>query len=118
MIKQVSKNELRKKRHERVRAKISGTSLRPRLSVFRSNSNISAQIVDDEKGITLVSSSTINLGLNKPFNVESAAKVGEDIAKKALEAGLKTVVFDRSGYLYHGKVKALADAARSVGLEF
>ena len=118
MIKRVSRNKLRQKRHTRVRGKISGTSECPRLSVFRSNKNISAQIIDDEKGITLASASTINMDLTNKSNTEAASKVGEEIAKKAIENKIETVVFDRSGYLYHGRVKALADAAREAGLKF
>ena len=119
MISKVSKNDARKIRHERVRSKIVGTSEVPRLCVFRSNTNIYAQIIDDEKGITLVSASSLDKELNlKNNNIESARKVGESVAKKAVKAGIKNVVFDRGGYLYHGKVKALADAARENGLEF
>lgn len=118
MIKIKSRNELRSKRHKRVRGKVFGTAERPRLSVFRSNSNISAQIINDEEGVTLVSSSTMNLNLEKSSNIEAASKVGQDIAKKAIENNIKDVVFDRSGYLYHGKVKALAEAAREAGLRF
>ena len=119
MISKVSKNDARKVRHERVRSKIVGTSEMPRLCVFRSNTNIYAQIIDDEKGITLVSASSLDKELNlKNNNIETATKVGESLAKKAKKAGIKTVVFDRGGYMYHGKVKALAEAARSNGLEF
>lgn len=118
MINKVSRNKLRKRRHARVRGKVFGTSICPRLSVFRSNLHISAQIIDDEKGVTLVSSSTKNLGLENSSNLEAAKKVGEDIAKKAIEKKIEKVVFDRSGYLYHGKVKALAEAAREAGLRF
>ncbi len=119
MISKVSKNDARKIRHERVRSKVIGTSEVPRLCVYRSNANISAQIIDDEKGITLVSASSLDKELNlKGNNIEVATKVGESLGKKAKKAGIKTVVFDRGGYLYHGKVKALADAARDNGLEF
>ena len=120
MIKKVARNEVRKARHERVRGKISGTNDTPRLNVFRSNGNIFAQIIDDEKGITLVSASSIDkeLKLTNGGNIEAATKVGEVIAKRAKEAKIKKVVFDRGGYLYHGRVKALADAARENGLEF
>ena len=117
MINKVSKNETRQKRHARVRAKISGTSDRPRLNVYRSNSHIFAQIIDDTTGTTLVSSSTLALKLDSSSNIE-ATKVGTDVAKKALEKNIKTVVFDRSGYVYHGRIKALAEAARAAGLEF
>ncbi len=118
MIKKVSKNEVRVRKHVRVRQKVSGTSEKPRLCVFRSNKHISAQVIDDVKGVTLVSSSSVALKLNDGGNVEGAKKVGEDIAKKCLEKKIDTVVFDRAGYIYHGRVKALAEAARSAGLKF
>ena len=118
MIKNESRNELRKKRHARVRNKVSGTSSMPRLSVFRSNSQIFAQIIDDEKGTTLVSSSSLSLKIKNGGNVEGAKLVGKDIAKKAKSKKITKVVFDRGGYLYHGRIKALADAAREAGLEF
>jgi len=119
MISKVSNNDARKIRHERVRSKIFGTCDVPRLCVFRSNANIYAQIIDDESGTTLVSASSLDKELNlKNNNIEAASKVGESLAKKALKAGVKTVVFDRGGYMYHGKVKALAEAARENGLEF
>ena len=117
MIKKVSRNEMRKIRHTRIRENLSGTSERPRLCVFRSNANIEAQIIDDVKGVTIASSSSLELKL-KNNNLEAAAAVGKDIAEKAKKAKIKTVVFDRGGYLYHGRVKALADAARENGLEF
>lgn len=118
MVSKESKNVARLRRHARVRRKISGTSKTPRLCLYRSNKNIEAQIIDDVKGVTLVSSSSMALGLENGSNVEAASKVGEDIAKKALAAKIKTVVFDRSGYIYHGRVKALAEAAREAGLKF
>jgi len=119
MINKVSKNDVRKIRHERVRSKIVGTCEVPRLCVFRSNTNIYAQIIDDEKGITLVSASSLDKELKlKNVNIEAATKVGESLAKKAVKAGIKKVVFDRGGYLYHGRVKALAEACRENGLEF
>lgn len=120
MINKVSRNEVRKARHERVRAKVSGTSETPRLNVFRSNSNIFAQIIDDEKGITLVSASSIDkeLKLENGSNIEATKKVGELIAKRAKKAKITKVTFDRGGYLYHGRVEALAEAARENGLEF
>ncbi|MFS8651366.1 MAG: 50S ribosomal protein L18 [Caldibacillus sp.] len=120
MIKKPSRNELRKKRHARIRAKISGTPERPRLSVYRSNKHIYAQLIDDTKGVTLVSASTLDkdFDLENTNNLEAAQKVGELIAKKAVEKGYKSVVFDRSGYLYHGRIKALAESARENGLEF
>lgn len=120
MIKKVNRNEVRQARHARVRNKVSGTKEIPRLNVFRSNSNIFAQIIDDSEGKTLVSASSIDkeLSLENGGNVEAAAKVGELIAKRAKEAKITKVVFDRGGYLYHGRIKALADAARENGLEF
>lgn len=120
MIKKENRNKVRIARHDRVRAKIAGTTEIPRLNVFRSNSNIFAQIIDDSEGKTLVSASSIDkeLKLENGGNVEAATKVGELIAKRAKEAKITKVVFDRGGYLYHGRVKALADAARENGLEF
>ena len=120
MIKKIVRNEARQARHERVRAKISVTSAVPRLNVFRSNNNIFAQIIDDEAGVTLASASSIDneLKLTNGGNVEAATKVGELLAKRAKKAKITKVVFDRGGYLYHGRVKALADAARENGLEF
>ena len=118
MIVKESKNEMRKRRHTRVRNKVSGTAECPRLNVFRSNTQIFAQIIDDVKGTTLASSSSVELKLNNGGNAEGAALVGKDIAEKALKLKIKNVVFDRGGYLYHGRVKALAEAARENGLEF
>ena len=118
MTKKESNNVARQRRHARVRDKVSGTAECPRLNVFRSNSQIFAQIIDDEKGTTLVSSSSVELKLKNGGNVEGAKEVGADIAKKANKAGIKTVVFDRGGYQYHGRVAALAEAARENGLEF
>ena len=120
MIKKVARNDVRKSRHARVRNKISGTSSVPRLNVFRSNGNIFAQIIDDEKGTTLISASSIDkeLKLQNGGNVEAATKVGELLAKRAKDAKIVEVVFDRGGYLYHGRVKALAEAARENGLKF
>ena len=120
MIKKVSRNEVRKARHERVREKVFGTTNIPRLNVFRSNQNIFAQIIDDEKSVTLVSASSIDkeLKIANGSNVEAATKVGELLAKRAKEAKITKVTFDRGGYLYHGRVKALAEAARENGLEF
>lgn len=119
MVNRPDTNKARQKRHLRVRAKISGTPERPRLSVYRSLNHIYAQIIDDVNGATLVASSS----LEKDFgayggNVEAAKKVGQMVAKKALEKGISEVVFDRSGYLYHGRVKALAEGAREGGLKF
>ena len=120
MIKKVARNEVRQARHERVRKTVNGTSSTPRLNVFRSNGNIFAQIIDDEAGKTLVSACSIDkeLKLQNGGNIEAATKVGELIAKRAKEAKIETVVFDRGGYLYHGRVKALAEAARENGLKF
>ncbi|MDN4494005.1 50S ribosomal protein L18 [Ureibacillus aquaedulcis] len=119
MITKQDKNQVRKKRHARVRTKISGTAERPRLNVFRSNKNIYAQLIDDVAGVTLVSASSQENGFEGVgSNVEAAAKIGETIAKRAAEKNITAVVFDRGGYLYHGRVKALAEAARENGLEF
>ena len=118
MIKKLDKNVSRLRRHARVRAKLSGTTEAPRLCVYRSNKNIEAQIIDDTKGATLVASSSMALKLENGSNVEAAGKVGKDIAEKALAKNIKKVVFDRSGYIYHGRVKALAEAAREAGLDF
>ena len=120
MIKKISRNEMRLERHNRIRKDLKGTSDRPRLNVFRSNANITAQIIDDEKGVTLVSASTLEkeLKIANGGNVEAAKVIGAEIAKRAKKAKIKEVVFDRGGYLYHGRVKALAEAARENGLEF
>ena len=117
MISKVSRNDVRVERHKRVRTKIVGTHDVPRVCVFRSNTNIYAQIINDEEGITLVSASSLE-NKGKGSNVEAAKLVGESLAKKAKKAGITKVVFDRGGYLYHGRVKALADAMRDGGLEF
>ena len=116
MITKINKNAIRQKRHLRVRNKISGTAERPRMTVFRSNKQIYVQIINDQNGTTLASASS--LGMEACPKKEQAAKVGELAAKKALEAGITTVVFDRNGYLYHGRVKEVADAARNGGLKF
>ncbi|MBM7700964.1 50S ribosomal protein L18 [Kurthia huakuii] len=119
MITKQDKNQVRKKRHARVRAKVSGTTQRPRLNVYRSNKHIYAQLIDDIQGVTIVSASTMENGFEGVTgNTEAAAKVGEAIAKKAADKNIKAVVFDRGGYLYHGRVQALAEAARENGLEF
>jgi large subunit ribosomal protein L18 len=116
------KNEARKKRHLRVRKRILGTQERPRLNVFRSLNHIYAQVIDDATGQTLVSASTldpeIKISISKGSNIESAKLVGQLVAKKAIEKGIKQVVFDRGGYIYHGRVAALADSAREAGLDF
>ena len=118
MIVKESRNAMRKKRHLRVRETISGTAECPRLNVFRSNTNIFVQLIDDVKGVTLASSSSVELKLKNGGNVEGARLVGKDIAEKAKKIKIKNVVFDRGGYLYHGRVQALAEAARENGLEF
>ena len=112
-----STREARLRRHKRVRKTVSGTTEVPRLNVFRSNNAIYAQVIDDVKGVTLASSSTLELKIKKGGNIEAAEKVGKDIAEKCKKAKIKKVVFDRGGYLYHGRVAALADAAREAGLE-
>ena len=119
MVKRIDKNAMRMKRHIRVRGKISGTPECPRLNVFRSNANIYAQIIDDVNGVTLVCAST----LEKDFegatgNVEAAKKVGAVLAERAKAKGIEQVVFDRGGYIYHGRVAALAEGAREAGLKF
>jgi large subunit ribosomal protein L18 len=125
MIGKTSKNQTRTKIHTRIRKKISGTTERPRLSVYRSVSHIYAQVIDDAKGTTIVSATTVEKGKGlkgekRPTggNLASAKEIGKLIAERAKEKGIKKVVFDRGGYLYHGRVKALADAAREAGLEF
>jgi len=120
MITKLDKNATRKKRHARVRAKLSGTSARPRLNVFRSNKHIYAQLIDDMSGVTLASASTLDkeLTLESTSNLEAAQKVGELVAKRAVEKGISSIIFDRGGYLYHGRIQALADAARANGLQF
>ncbi len=118
MIKKESNNVARLRRHARIRKTLSGTKEFPRLDVFRSNKGIFVQIIDDEAGVTLASSSSVALNLKNGSNVEAAKLVGKDIAEKCNKLKIKKVVFDRGGYLYHGRVKALADAARENGLEF
>jgi large subunit ribosomal protein L18 len=120
MITKADKNVTRKKRHARVRSKLSGTAARPRLNVYRSNKHIYAQLIDDVNRATLASASTLDKEVNveSAGNIEAAVKVGELVAKRAVEKGVKEVIFDRGGYLYHGRVKALADAARENGLQF
>ena len=122
MIKKQSRSKVRAKKHLKLRNHISGTAEKPRLSVFRSNNHMYAQIIDDTVGNTLVSASTlqkdVKAELEKTNNVEAAAYLGTVIAKKAIEKGITSVVFDRGGFIYHGKIKALADAAREAGLNF
>ena len=122
MVSKKSRNEVRVNKHRKLRNRFSGTAERPRLSVFRSNNHMYAQIIDDTVGKTLVSASTVQkevkAELEKTNNVDAAAYLGTVIAKRAIEAGITTVVFDRGGFIYQGKIKALADAAREAGLEF
>ena len=118
MLKKTDKNQVRQRRHARVRRKISGTSTCPRLNVFRSNKHIHCQIIDDTTGTTLVACSSVELKLANGSNVEAAAAVGTELAKRAQAKNIENVVFDRGGYLYHGRVKAVADAARAAGLKF
>ncbi|MCR4685785.1 MAG: 50S ribosomal protein L18 [Lachnospiraceae bacterium] len=122
MVSKKSRSEIRIKKHNRMRNRFSGTAERPRLAVFRSNNHMYAQIIDDTVGNTLVAASTLDKDvkaeLEKTNNVEAAAYLGTVIAKKALDKGIKTVVFDRGGFIYQGKVQALAEAAREAGLEF
>ena len=118
MAKKLSRNDLRKKRHARVRRKISGTPECPRLNVFRSNAHIHAQIIDDVNGVTLASASSVAMKLANGSNIEAATAVGKQVAENAKAKNITTVVFDRGGYIYHGRIKALAEAAREAGLEF
>ena len=122
MVSKKSKNEIRVKKHRRLRNRFSGTAERPRLAVFRSNNHMYAQIIDDTVGNTLVAASTVEKDvkaeLEKTNNVDAAAYLGTVIAKRAIEKGITSVVFDRGGFKYHGKIKALADAAREAGLDF
>ena len=119
MVKKPTSNQARLRRHARVRRKISGTAECPRLCVYRSNSNIYAQVIDDVKGVTIVAASTLDKAVKtKKSNKEAAKEVGTLIAKRAIEKNIKTVVYDRGGYIYHGIIKELAEAAREAGLEF
>jgi large subunit ribosomal protein L18 len=118
MITQTKRNEIRQRIHKRIREKLSGTTERPRLNVYRSLNHIYAQVIDDQKGETLASASSLTLKLKSGGNVAAAKETGKAIAEKATAKGIKQVVFDRGGYLYHGRLKALADAAREAGLEF
>ena len=122
MVSKKNRSEVRVNKHRRIRSRLSGTPEQPRLAVFRSNNHMYAQIIDDTVGNTLVSASTLDKDvkaeLEKTNNVEAAAKLGTVIAKKALDKGISTVVFDRGGFIYAGKVKALAEAAREAGLDF
>jgi large subunit ribosomal protein L18 len=114
----IKRNEIRQRIHTRIREKLSGTAERPRLNVFRSLNHIYAQVIDDQKGETIAAASSLQLKLTSGGNVAAAKEIGKSIAEKAKEKGVKKVVFDRGGFLYHGRVKALADAAREAGLEF
>src|SRR6185437_1362289 len=116
MITQTKRDETRRRIHARIREKLAGTGERPRLSVYRSLNNIYVQVIDDQKGETLVSASTIKLKTGG--NIAAAKEIGKTVAEAAVSKGIKRVVFDRGGYLYHGRIKALADAAREAGLEF
>ena len=122
MVSKTSRQEVRAEKHRRIRSRLSGTADRPRLAVFRSNDHMYAQIIDDTVGNTIVAASTLDKDvkaeLEKTNNVEAAAYLGKVIAKKALDKGIKEVVFDRGGYIYQGKVAALAEAAREAGLDF
>lgn len=119
MISKTNRKLERERRHKRVRTKISGTAECPRLCVFRSNTNIYAQVIDDTKGVTLVQASTLDKEVKtKHSNKEAAKEVGALVAKRALDKNIKTVVYDRGGYIYHGVVKELAEAAREAGLDF
>ena len=119
MIKKIEKNTIRERIHKRIRRKLAGSTDRPRLAIFRSTAHIYAQVIDDSKGQTLVSASSVDKGgRTDGGNVKAAKAIGKLVAERAKEKGIKSVVFDRGGYQYHGRVKALADAAREAGLEF
>ncbi len=118
MITQTKRNEIRRRIHARIRRKLAGTAERPRLNVYRSLNHIYAQVIDDQSGATLASASSLALKLKSGGNVAAAREIGKTIAEQATQKGVKRVVFDRGGFLYHGRIKALADAAREAGLEF
>jgi large subunit ribosomal protein L18 len=118
MIAKTERNQIRNKVHFRIRQKIAGTAERPRLNVYRSLNHIYAQVIDDSKGVTLASASTLAGKIHAGGNIAAAKEIGKLVAEQAIEKGVKKVVFDRGGYLYHGRIKALADAAREAGLEF
>lgn len=118
MIPQIKRNSIRKRIHARIRQKVRGTAERPRLNVYRSLNHIYAQVIDDMQGVTLASASTVTAKLKAGGSVEAAREIGKQVAERAKEKGVARVVFDRGGYLYHGRIKALADAAREAGLEF
>ena len=115
---QVGRNEIRQRIHKRIRSRVSGTQERPRLAVFRSINHIYAQVIDDQAGVTLAEASSMSLKLKTGGNIAAAKEIGKAVAERAVAKGVKKVVFDRGGYLYHGRVKALADAAREGGLDF
>jgi len=118
MIPQRKRNAIRQRVHSRIRAKLQGTAERPRLNVYRSLNHIYVQVIDDSQGVTIVSASTVSSKIKTGGNVAAAKEIGKLVAERAKEKGIKRVVFDRGGYLYHGRIKALADAAREAGLEF
>jgi large subunit ribosomal protein L18 len=118
MIAKTERNQIRSRVHFRIRQKLSGTTERPRLNVYRSLNHIYVQVIDDSQGVTLVSASTVAAKIKTGGNVAAAKEIGKLVAERAQEKGIKKVVFDRGGYLYHGRIKALADAAREAGLEF
>ena len=118
MFTETKRNAIRQRIHQRIRRKLSGTGERPRLNVYRSLNHIYAQVIDDQKGETLVSASTLALKVKTGGNLAAAKEIGKAVAELAVKQGIKKVVFDRGGYLYHGRIKALADAAREAGLEF
>lgn len=120
MFKKVNRSAVRRKKHLAIRSKITGTAEKPRLSVYRSNNNIFVQVIDDTNGVTLVSASTVmkDMKVEKGGNIEAAKTIGKMIAERAIEKGIKEVVFDRSGYKYTGRIAALAEAAREAGLNF
>ena len=118
MITQNKRNAIRQRIHARIRQKLAGTAERPRLNVYRSLNHVYAQVIDDQKGETLASASTLALKVKAGGNVAAAKEIGKAVAEQAVKQGIKKVVFDRGGYLYHGRIKALADAAREAGLEF
>ncbi|HEX4031467.1 MAG TPA: 50S ribosomal protein L18 [Terracidiphilus sp.] len=114
----IKRNEIRQRIHSRIREKLAGTTERPRLNIYRSLNHIYAQVIDDQKGETLASASSLALKFKTGGNVAAAREIGKAVAEKAVAQGIKRVVFDRGGFLYHGRIKALADAAREAGLEF
>ena len=118
MLPQIKRNAIRQRVHQRIRRKMHGTAERPRLNVYRSLNHIYAQVIDDNHGVTLASASTVTAKLKAGGNVDAAKEIGKRVAEQAKEKGVTKVVFDRGGYLYHGRIKALADAAREAGLEF